>query len=224
MNEESSYRGPSETRHRSGANVRLIVRAVMFSAGASIALVVSGVALLAASVLPLTSSASPSPTTIVVSHNATWGATLVLKNGDTLYRLSADSRDHSDCTGTCATIWIPVLLAPGQKVPIGVGVRGLGSFTRSNDTHQVTIDGLPLYRFTGDKSAGQVTGNVKDTWGHWWSINPSHPTIAPMKLKTGGSSGSGGTTTTSPPTTTPPPSTPPPTTTTTAPPGGGIAY
>jgi predicted lipoprotein with Yx(FWY)xxD motif len=219
MSEKYSYRGPSEERHRSGTSVGLIVRAAVFSAGASIALVISGVALLAASVLPLTSSASPSPTTIVVSHNAIWGATLVLKNGDTLYRLSADSRDHSKCTGMCATIWIPVLLAPGQKVPVGIGVRGLGSFTRLNDTRQVTIDGLPLYRFTGDKSAGDVTGNVKDTWGRWWSINPSHPTTPPMKIDAGGSSGSGGTTTTSPPTTTPPP-----TTTTTAPPGGGIAY
>jgi predicted lipoprotein with Yx(FWY)xxD motif len=219
MNAGLSQRKRSKERRSKGASLALIGKATLFSTGASIALVASGVALLSASVLPLTSSAAPSPITIVVSHNATWGATLALKNGDTLYRLSADSRDHSDCTGTCATIWIPVLLAPGQKAPVGVGVRGLGSFTRSNDTRQVTIDGLPLYRFTGDKGAGQVTGNVKDTWGHWWSINPSHPTTPPTKIKTGGSGGSGGTTTTSPPTTTPPP-----TTTTTAPPGGGIAY
>jgi predicted lipoprotein with Yx(FWY)xxD motif len=217
MSEELSQQGQSKYRFRNGARIALISKAALLSTGASVALVVSGAALLSASVLPLASSASPSPTTIAVSHNATWGATLVLRNGDTLYRLSTDSKDHSQCTGKCATIWIPVLLAPGQKVPVGVGVKELGSFARANGTHQVTIDGLPLYRFTGDKSAGQVTGNVKDIWGHWWSINPSHPTVVPTMIKTGGS---GGTTTTSPPTTT----TPPPTTTTTAPPGGGIAY
>jgi hypothetical protein len=43
-----------------------------------------------------------------------------------------------------------------------------------------------------------VSGNVKDTWGQWWSINPASPTTAPKK-KSGGS-----------------------TTTTTS--GGGIAY
>jgi hypothetical protein len=63
---------------------------------------------------------------------------------------------------------------------------------------QVTYEGIPLYTFTGDKKAGQVTGNIKDTWGQWWSINPASPTSAPKK-KGGGS-----------------------TTTTTA--GGGIAY
>jgi predicted lipoprotein with Yx(FWY)xxD motif len=217
MSEGLSERGQSKYQRGNGASIALISKAALLSTGASVALVVSGLALLSASVLPLASSASPSPTTIAVAHNATWGATLVLKNGDTLYRLSTDSKDHSRCTGECATIWIPVLLSPGQKVPVGVGVKGLGSFTRANDTHQVTIDGLPLYRFTGDKVAGQVTGNVKDAWGRWLSINPSHPTSAPTKIKTGGS---GGTTTTSPPTTT----TTPPTTTTTTPPGGGIAY
>ena len=220
MSEGLSQREQSKYRPSKGKSIALISKAALLSTGASIALVTSGLALLSASVLPLASSASPSPTTIAVSHNATWGATLVLRNGDTPYRLSTDSKDHSRCTGTCATIWIPVLLAPGQKVPVGVGVKGLGSFTRANGAHQVTVDGLPLYRFTGDKGAGEVTGNVKDTWGRWWSINPSHPTIAPTMIKVGGSGGSGGTTTTSPPTTT----TPPPTTTTTTPPGGGIAY
>jgi hypothetical protein len=87
-----------------------------------------------------------------------------------------------------------------------------------NGTHQVTLDGLPLYRFLGDKKPGQVTGNVKNAFGRWFSINPKHPTIAPTEVKTGGG-GSSGTTTTSPPMTT---TTPPPTTTTTT--GGGIAY
>jgi predicted lipoprotein with Yx(FWY)xxD motif len=181
------------------------------------ALVGGGLGLLALSVLPITGSASPAPTTITVSHNAVWGPTLTLKNGDALYRLSSDSKDHSRCIGQCAAFWPPVLLAPGQKVPVGKGVSGLGSFTRANGTRQVTLDGIPLYRFAGDKKPGQVTGNVKNTFGRWWSINPQHPLIAPTKINSGGS---GGTTTTSPPTTTT--TTPPPTTTTTS--GGGIAY
>jgi predicted lipoprotein with Yx(FWY)xxD motif len=193
--------------------------------GAIVAAVVGGAGLLALSFSPIAGSASPSPVTIEVSHNATWGPTLTLSNGDTLYRLSSDSKDHSRCTGKCATVWIPVVLSTGQKTAIGKGVGGLGSFTRTNGVRQVTLDGLPLYRLVGEKP-GQV-GNSKDTWGQWWSINPSHPTVAPTKLKTGGTGGSGGTTTTSPTTTTTHPVTtttspPPPTTTTTS--GGGIAY
>ena len=59
------------------------------------AIVGGGLGLLSLSFLPITGSASPAPTTITVSNNATWGPTLTLKNGDTLYRLSVDSKNHS---------------------------------------------------------------------------------------------------------------------------------
>jgi predicted lipoprotein with Yx(FWY)xxD motif len=162
------------------------------------ALLASGAILLTTGVATV-SGASTSPTTIAVAHNKTWGTTLTLKNGDTLYRLTKDPKNMSDCTAKCATIWLPVLLATGQKTPVGSGVSHLGSFTRANGTHQVTYEGIPLYTFTGDKKSGQITGNIKDTWGQWWSINPASPTTPPKK-KSGGS----------------------PTTTTTS--GGGIAY
>jgi predicted lipoprotein with Yx(FWY)xxD motif len=161
------------------------------------ALVAASSTLLASGVVAM-SGASSSPTTIAVSQNKAWGATLTLKNGHTLYRLTKDSKNKSVCTGTCATIWLPVLLATGQKTPVGDGVSHLGSFTRANGTHQVTYVGIPLYTFSGDKRAGQITGNVKDTWGQWWSINPTTPTTPPKRKDGGGS-----TTTTS---------------------GGGIAY
>jgi predicted lipoprotein with Yx(FWY)xxD motif len=160
---------------------------------------VAGATFFGAVVLPSASGASSSPTTISVSQNKTWGPTLTLKNGDTVYRLTADSKNMSVCTGKCATIWIPVLLKSGQKTPIGDGVSGLGSFSRAGGTHQVTFQGIPLYTFFKDKKPGQVTGNVKDTWGQWWSINPKSPHTAPKKI-----GGSGGTTTTTA--------------------GGGIAY
>jgi len=164
------------------------------------ALLASG-ALFVATGVATASGAAASPTTIAVAHNKTWGPTLTLKNGRTLYRLTKDSKNKSVCTGTCATIWRPVLLAAGQKTPVGSDVSHLGAFTRANGTHQVTYEGIPLYTFTGDKKAGQVTGNIKDTWGQWWSINPSSPTTPPKKQGGGGS---------------------PTTTTTTS--GGGIAY
>jgi predicted lipoprotein with Yx(FWY)xxD motif len=144
------------------------------------------------------SGASSSPTTIAVSQSKTWGPTLTLKNGDTVYRLTTDSKNTSVCTAKCATIWFPVVLAKGQKKPVGDGVSSLGSFTRPGGAKQVTYEGIPLYTFSKDKKAGQVTGNVKNSWGQWYSINPKNPLTPPKK-----SSGSGGTTTTA---------------------GGGIAY
>jgi predicted lipoprotein with Yx(FWY)xxD motif len=157
---------------------------------AAIALLATGASVLSATLLPGISGAAGS-TTITVSQNKTWGATLTLKDGFTLYRLTKDSTNKSVCTGKCATVWLPVLLAPGQKAAVGVGVNGLGSFARANGTKQVTYQGIPLYTFFKDTKAGQVSGNVKDTWGQWWSINPKSPHTAPKK-----SGGSGNTTTT----------------------------
>jgi predicted lipoprotein with Yx(FWY)xxD motif len=157
-----------------------------------VALGVSATTLLGVVALPITSGASSSPTTITVSQNKTWGPTLTLKDGHTLYRLTKDPKNKSVCTGMCATVWEPVLLATGQSTPVGVGVSHLGSFTRADGTKQVTYEGIPLYRFSNDTKAGEVSGNVKDTWGQWWSINPKSP-LTPPKKKSGG-----GTTTTSP--------------------------
>lgn len=166
---------------------------------AAIAMMASGTSILALTVLPGVSSASTGPTTITVTQNKTWGPTLTLKDGFTVYRLTKDSTNKSTCTGKCATIWLPVVLAPGQKAAVGVGVTGLGSFARANGTKQVTFQGIPLYTFTKDTRSGEVSGNIKDGWGQWWSINPKSPHTAPKK--SGGSSN---------------------TTTTTA--GGGVGY
>jgi len=159
----------------------------------------AGTAMLGTALIPTPVSAASSPTTIKVTQNKSWGPTLSLKNGDTLYRLSTDSKNKSVCTGACAKVWPPVLLAKGQTSAVGVGVSGLGSIARVGGAKQVTLDGIPLYRFVGDTKAGQVSGNITDTWGKWFSINPKSPHAAPTK-KSGGS---------------------PPTTTTTT---SGVAY
>jgi predicted lipoprotein with Yx(FWY)xxD motif len=141
----------------------------------------TGVALIATAVLTGTAGAASTAATITVTQNKTWGSTLTLKGGDTLYRLTKDSTNKSSCTGKCATVWVPVVLSAGQKAPVGMGVSHLGSFTRSAGVRQVTYEGIPLYTFVGDKKAGQVTGNIKDTWGQWYSINPSSPLTPPKK-------------------------------------------
>ncbi|HVB51417.1 MAG TPA: hypothetical protein VND89_06755 [Acidimicrobiales bacterium] len=155
------------------------------------ALVMTGTAMLGTAVLPTVGGAASSPTTIKVTQNATWGPTLSLKNGHTLYRHSTDSRNKSRCNSACVRVWPPLILARGQTK--AVGVKGLGSIARTGGTRQVTLDGIPLYRFVGDTSPGQVNGNVTDTWGKWFSINPKSPHTAPKKKS---SSGGGSTTTT----------------------------
>jgi len=132
-----------------------------------------------------------SPTTIMVEKNRTWGPILALSSGWTVYRFVPDGTGKSTCYGKCAQVWPPVLLGMGQKEPMGEeGVAHLGAITRTNGTRQVTYEGIPLYLFIGDKKPGQVTGNIKDSFGQWWTVNPAHPMATPK------ASGSGSSTTT----------------------------
>jgi predicted lipoprotein with Yx(FWY)xxD motif len=148
-------------------------------------------------VAPVVAGASSS-TVIVVTHNKTWGSMLAMSNGDAIYRLTTDPANKSVCSGTCASAWPPVVLAPGQASPKGQGVSDLGTITRSNGQKQVTYQGIPLYLYIGDHSAGQVNGNIKDAWGQWWVVNPAHPHATPTAAKSssGPSSSGGGATTT----------------------------
>jgi predicted lipoprotein with Yx(FWY)xxD motif len=114
---------------------------------------------------------------------------LVNNKGFTLYRLSTDSKNKSNCTGSCVSVW-PPLLASGSSMPGGgAGVSGLGTIKVAGG-EQVTYNGMPLYTFTGDSAAGQTNGqNVKDQWGTWFVVTTgsSTPTTA---------AGGGGATTT----------------------------
>jgi predicted lipoprotein with Yx(FWY)xxD motif len=156
------------------------------------AAVAAGVATLGGSLLlsfPGPASAAVShPTTIKVVHNKKWGNLLALSNGDTIYRFDSDPKGKSTCSGKCATIWPPVVLAAGQKSAIGKGVKDLGTIMRADGAHQVTYEGIPLYTFLYDKKPLQVNGNEKDSFGTWGTVNPAHPLAKPVAKVSGSTS------------------------------------
>jgi predicted lipoprotein with Yx(FWY)xxD motif len=156
------------------------IRTRITRAGALSAMALTG-ALAAGATLsvPTQAGAATPATTVTSTHSKAWGTILTLSNGTVVYRLTTDPKNKSVCSGTCAKIWPPVLLAAGQKKAAGHGVSGLGTITRSNGTHQVTYQGIPLYRYFGDHGPGQATGNIKDKWGRWWVVNPASPHVAP---------------------------------------------
>ncbi len=78
-------------------------------------------------------------------------------HGLTLYFKTTDSAMHITCTGDCAANWPPVLLASG--VPTGSpSVTGRLTVFAGPNGNQVLYDGHPLYRWVGDTSPGQATG------------------------------------------------------------------
>ncbi len=109
----------------------------------------------------------------------------VLAAGNTVYTLKGSS---TPCTAACLKVWPAVVLAHGAKhATAGQGVTRsmLGVVKVPGVGLQVTYGGKRLYRFTGDASPGQVTGNITDTWGTWTAV------VVSKSGGSGSSSGSG---------------------------------
>ena len=128
----------------------------------------------------------------------------VTGSGMTLYENTAERKGKIRCTGSCRTAWPPLLVPAGGKPAAGAGVSQskLGTLKRPDSGTQVTYTGVPLYRFTSDRKAGDATGQgVKDLGGTWSAAVPTSSNTPP------------------PPAPPPPTTTTPPTTT-----GGGYGY
>lgn len=94
-------------------------------------------------------------------------------SGLTLYRFDKDtaSPSRSNCNGACATTWPPVLVDPGGKIFVqGVARSQVGVITRDDGTHQVTIGGWPVYRFSKDTKPGDTNG--QGVGGTWFGVQP----------------------------------------------------
>jgi len=92
------------------------------------------------------------------TQNSTLGTILVDSKGMTLYYFLNDSMNTSACTGSCAALW-PPFLTNGTPTTTDMAVTGtLGFITRADGSQQVTYNGSPLYYYSGDMTAGDVTG------------------------------------------------------------------
>jgi predicted lipoprotein with Yx(FWY)xxD motif len=147
------------------------------------------------------SSSSASPTTVTpgggaataslvsTMSNATLGTILVNDKGFTLYTLSG----NAPCDAACSAVW-PPLLVSGSATPNLGGVSGLGTVKVAGG-EQVTYNGMDLYTFGEDKSAGQAEGQgLKDTWGTWSAVITkvsTTPTTGATTTTTAGGGGGG---------------------------------
>ena len=91
------------------------------------------------------------------------GTILVDPDGFTLYVFTADSEGESACYDDCAQAWPPVT----ADTPIGsdLDASSFGSIERTDDIEQLTINGMPLYRYSPDENPGDTMGQgVNDVW------------------------------------------------------------
>jgi predicted lipoprotein with Yx(FWY)xxD motif len=127
-------------------------------------LAASAAGILAAGGSGVHAQASP---TVQVRNVGSFGNILTSADGKTLYMFDRDTPGTSNCTGTCATTWPPLMLASGNPTAPSGFTGTLGVINRSDSGRQVTYNNQPLYNFSGDSAAGDTKG---DGVGGIWHV------------------------------------------------------
>jgi predicted lipoprotein with Yx(FWY)xxD motif len=148
------------------------------------------------------SASAPATTGVANMSTATvgnFGKIVVDGTGRTLYVYDLDTAkpSKSNCNGSCATAWPPLLAGTGTPHVSGVSASLVGTVTRSDGTKQVTLAGSPLYYFANDAKAGDASGQA--VGGIWWVIGangqkittPASPSSAPSSSSSSSSGNSG---------------------------------
>jgi predicted lipoprotein with Yx(FWY)xxD motif len=123
------------------------------------------------------SGSGSSADALAVTTNSTLGQIVTTGSGRTVYRFDLDTANpsKSNCNGSCATYWPPVLVTgSGMPTVSGVSSSLLGEVTRSDGSKQLTLAGWPLYTYAGDSGPGMTSGQGIDaSGGKWWAVTPS---------------------------------------------------
>ena len=121
--------------------------------------------------------AAPAGPALTASPTAALGTVVVDGTGYTLYRFDKDKPkpSKSNCNGSCATQWPPVLVASADAAKAvkldGVDAGAVGTVKRADGKLQLTIGGWPVYRYSGDKAAGDTTG--QGVGKVWFAVTPA---------------------------------------------------
>src|SRR5436305_2617304 len=141
---------------------------------------------------PTTGTASAAPAAgavaVTIRSGTDLGAVLADADGRTLYTLTNNGRPVP-CTGQCAAVWPPLLVpADIATATTAAGVNGIAT-TMTGAGVQVTKDGQPLYRFSGDKTPGATKGDgIVNFGGEWRAVRSGGATPATQSPVVGGGS------------------------------------
>jgi predicted lipoprotein with Yx(FWY)xxD motif len=125
--------------------------------------------------------AGSSSTTTVDVHSSNGKSFLTDGSGRSLYLWVPDTSTKSTCSGACATAWPPLTTTGTPTAGSGVSASDLGMISRPDGTKQVTYAGHPLYRFSGDSSAGETNGEGSTGFGApWYLVAPSGQQITSL--------------------------------------------
>ena len=141
-----------------------------------------------------TSTAASSPSggpmsgaTVQVANDATYGKILTDGEGNTLYLFESDTGTKSSCTTGCSSTWPALTVTGSPTAGTGINSSLLGSAKQADGSTQVTYNGHPVYRYSGDSAPGQTNG--EGILGLWFVVS-STGTPVKQAMSGGGSSSS----------------------------------
>lgn len=97
---------------------------------------------------------------------------LTTAKGMILYYKLDDPRPNSNCTGTCAKDWPPLLVQDNMMtITSSMQLPKKLSVYMTANGNQIEYDGHPLYTYAGDMGPGQFTGRGMDNVWYLVGIN-----------------------------------------------------
>lgn len=123
--------------------------------------------------------------TALATSGSSLGNIVVNGTGLTVYVFDKDTANAgtSACTGACLATWPPVTTAATK--PDVTGISGtVGTITDPDGKLQITVNGLPLYTFSGDTAKGDVNG--QGLQNVWWVVSPDGKKVTAAATSNGG--------------------------------------
>ena len=112
---------------------------------------------------PTTSTSSAAAAAVSTSL----GTAIVNGDGRTAYFFDHDTANSgkSACTGVCSATWHAITSSSNTPAVTGITVT-IGTIPDGAGRFQVTVDGLPIYTYSGDSASGDLNG--EGVGGIWW--------------------------------------------------------
>ena len=118
-------------------------------------------------------SASRSGGTRVRAVGSDYGRVVANRRGEAFYLFGRESNSRSQCYGSCARAWPPVLTKGSPVALRGAKQRLLGTTRRKNGKLQATYAGHPLYYYVHDSPGNILCHDVVEFGGRWLVVKPS---------------------------------------------------
>lgn len=96
----------------------------------------------------------------------------VNSHGRVVYMLTGDSQSHPLCTSGCLSFWPPVTASAAHPTATSQ-VKGKLAIWHHGSYKQVTLNGHPLYTYSGDSKAGVATGQGIKLGSSVWKAVPA---------------------------------------------------